>query len=404
MVLSKMKKISGGINAVRGFKSAGINCGIKGNGKKDLLLVLSEKLASAAGVFTTNRVRASSVIETIKRVKNGIAKAIIANSGNANACTGKKGEETTLEIIEFTGKNLKISGENILVASTGIIGRLPEVDKIRKGVMRLMKKIDSGDLSGAADAIMTTDTFSKEIAIEIELKNSNIRIAGIAKGAGMVCPNMATMLAFIVTDATIKKNILQKALKEAVDKSFNMITIDGCMSTNDMVLLLANGMSDSQEIKKGSNELRLFKAGLDFVAGKLAKMIVLDGEGATKLIKISVLGAKTKKSAKNAAMAIANSNLVKTAFFGEILNWGRITAALGASGIEFSPEKIDIYFSGKKIVNKGCGCGFNEKEIKKILKNKEITIEVSLNNGNKEAIVLTSDLSCEYIRINASYN
>lgn len=404
MILSKIKKISGGINAVTGFKSSGINCGIKGGGKKDLMLILSENLAVAAGVFTTNRVKAPSVIETSRRVKNGIAKAIIANSGNANACTGEKGREDTLAVIEFTGKNLKVSGKNVLVASTGIIGRFLEVDKIKKGIISLIKKIVSGKLSGTADAIMTTDTFFKEIAVEVKMKKGTIRIAGIAKGAGMICPNMATMLSFIVTDAKIKKNVLQKALKEAVDKSFNMITIDGDMSTNDMVLVLANGMSDSYEIRKGSDELKLFREGLDFVTGELAKMIVLDGEGATKLIKISVSGAKTKESAKVAAMAIANSNLVKTAFFGEILNWGRIAAALGASGIELSPDKIDICFNGRRIVKNGCGDSFNKKEIKNILKNKEITIEVSLNQGKEDTTVLTSDLSYEYIRINASYN
>ena len=354
MILLKIKKIPGGINAVRGFKSAGINCGIKDDDKKDLMLILTDNLAVAAGVFTTNRIKASSVIETSRRVKKGVVKAIIANSGNANACTGKKGKENTLEIMEFTGKNLNVLGENILVASTGIIGRLLEVNKIKKGIISLIKKIDSGNYSGTAEAIMTTDTFIKEIAVEVKMKNGSIRIAGIAKGAGMICPNMATMLSFIVTDAKIKKNILQKTLRSAVDKSFNMVTIDGCMSTNDMVLVLANGMAESAEIKKDSSELKIFKKGLEYVSGELAKMIVLDGEGATKLIKIFVFGAKTKKSAKVAAMAIANSNLVKTAFFGEILNWGRITAALGASGIELSPGNIDINFNGRKIVKNGC--------------------------------------------------
>jgi len=361
MVPYRIQKISGGINAVRGFKTAGVNCGIKGYGKKDLALILSEKVATAAGTFTTNRVKASCVVENSKVIRQGSAQAIIVNSGNANSCTGRRGIKDTKEIISFAAKNLKISKELVLIASTGIIGKFLEVGKIKNGIRKLIDKINSGDLSGASDAILTTDTLPKEIAIEIQLKRGKIRIGGIAKGAGMVYPDLATMLAFIATDAKMRSNLLQRVLRDAVEDSFNMITIDGDRSTNDMVLMLANGMAECQEIIKNSTEFKLFSNGLRFVTKELARMIVLDGEGATKLIKVNVTKANSKKTAKIAAMGIANSSLVKTAFFGEILNWGRIMAALGASGAEFSPNKVDISLNGERVVEGGSSRYFNKK-------------------------------------------
>ncbi|OGL44852.1 MAG: bifunctional ornithine acetyltransferase/N-acetylglutamate synthase [Candidatus Schekmanbacteria bacterium RBG_16_38_11] len=401
---SGIKKISGGINAVKGIKTVGISCGIKTNGKKDLALILSETIATAAGTFTTNRLKAACVTENQKRIKRGLGQVIIANSGNANTSTGKRGLEDTKEVAAFTAENLNIPEELVLTASTGIIGKPLDVGKIKNGIKKLISKINSGDFSGASDAILTTDTFAKESAVEIKIGEGKIRIGGIAKGAGMVAPNMATMLAFIATDAKIRKDLLKKALHEAVTDSFNMITIDGCMSTNDMVLILANGMADCGEFKAKSREFPLFQEGLKLVAKELAKMIVVDGEGATKLIRVKVSKARSKKAAKTCAMAIANSNLVKTAFFGEIMNWGRIVAALGASGIEFSPEKVCIFYDGEKIVENGCAANFNKNKIQKILKKKEIILEVCLNQGKNNATVLTSDLSYEYVKINALYS
>ena len=401
---SEIKKITGGINSVKGFKTAGISCGIKSDGKKDLALIVSEKIAAAAGTFTANKVKASCVTENQKLVKRGLGQVIIANSGNANTCTGKRGLEDTKEITAFAARALNIPKELVLTASTGIIGKPLDVGKIKNGIKNIIEKINSGDSSGASHAILTTDTFKKESAVEIKTGEGKIRIGGIAKGAGMIAPNMATMLAFIATDAKIRADLLKKTLRDAVEDSFNMITIDGCMSTNDMVLVLANGMGGCREIKTKSKELSLFQEGLKLVTKELAEMIVVDGEGATKLIKVNVSKARSKEAARTCAMAIANSNLVKTAFFGEIMNWGRIVAALGSSGIEFSPDKIDIFYDGEKIVENGCAAKFNKSRVQKILKKKEITMEVCLNRGKYNATVLTSDLSYEYVKINALYS
>ncbi|MBM3248985.1 MAG: bifunctional glutamate N-acetyltransferase/amino-acid acetyltransferase ArgJ [Candidatus Omnitrophica bacterium] len=366
----------------KGFKAEGISCGIKKSGKKDLALIFSDSVAVAAGVFTANKIKAAPVIVSSQHLKNSRAQAIIVNSGNANCMTKAKGMADAKAMATNVAKALKIKTNDVLVASTGIIGKPLPIDKIRNGISSLTKKINKNGLNNVAAAIMTTDTAPKKVCVKLALNGKTVTIAGIAKGAGMIAPNMATMLSFIMTDAAISSQALKKILKEAVDKSFNSITIDGCMSTNDMVLVLANGKTKNKKIE-GAN-LDKFCQALSYVCLELAKKIVKDAEGATKFIQIKVEGAKNHKIAKRLAFAVANSNLLKTAIFGENRNLGRIFAALGQTGINISEDKIKVNCTS--------------------LKNKDIKIDINLGVGKSFATVYTSDLSEEYVRINAAYN
>ncbi len=409
-----MKEIKGGITAPRGFKAAGISCGIKKGGKpplkrgaaeaaKDLALIYSEVMAKAAAVFTTNQVKAAPLKVSAEHIKDEKAQAIVINSGIANAATGKKGLKDAEEMTQATAQILGIEKENVLVASTGTIGTFLPMNKIAEGIKEAKGKLSGEGGGDAASAIMTTDTFPKEVAVELDIGGKRSVIGGMAKGAGMIFPHLATMLSFITTDVAIGGELLKKALKSSIAKSFNTITVDGEESTNDMVVILANGLAGNEEIDKENEDFKKFSSGLDEVTLKLAKMIVKDGEGATKFIEIEVKNALKLEDAKRIAFSIANSLLVKTAIFGEDANWGRIMAAIGNSGVKIEEEKIDIYLGNLKLASKGCGIGFNGKMAKKILKGKEIKIIVDLNLGEKSAKVWTCDLTPDYVKINAHY-
>lgn len=399
-----MKKIDGGITAVPGFLAAGVSSGIKKDGKLDLALIYSEKESVSAGLFTTNRFMAAPLLVTKKRVAKGKGQAIIASSGNANACTGWKGYLNAKEMAMIAAKELSISEDMVYVASTGIIGVPMPMDNIRQGIPEAVKKLCKDKGKDAALAIMTTDTFSKEVAVQEKIGDRMITVGGIAKGSGMIHPNMATMLSFLGTDAVINRSVLQEVLSTSVDRSFNMITVDGDKSTNDMVVCLANGMAGNSKIGHDSAEMKRFQVIVEFVCTELAKMIVRDGEGTTKFVEVRVTNARDYTDAKKVAFAIANSNLVKTAFFGQDANWGRIMAAIGASGVDVEEDSVDIYYGDIKLVERGEGTGSDKDKLaSEVLKNKDITIRVNLNSGDMSASVWTTDLSYEYIKINTVY-
>jgi len=338
-----MKILRGGITSVNGFLASGVSCGIKKDSKLDLALIFSEKVSAAAGLFTTNRFIAPPLILTKKNLRKGTGQAVIINSGNANAATGSRGYEDAIEMGVLTARELGIDSSLVSVASTGVIGEPLPMDKIRSGIDLAVNGLKKNGGKDAARAIMTTDIFFKETAVRRMIGGKEVTVGGIAKGSGMIHPNMATMLAFIVTDAAISSTLLKNSLRKATDLSFNMITVDGETSTNDMVLCLANGMSGANEIKEGSSELNEFQSLLEYACLSLAKMIVKDGEGATKFVTITVDSARNFKDAKKIAMSVGRSLLVKTAFFGEDANWGRFMAAIGYSGVKVDEGKIDIY-------------------------------------------------------------
>lgn len=395
-----MKKIKGGVTAANGYKAAGVRCGIKKK-KADLALILSDYPAKTAGVFTTNKFKAASVELNKKNLNFHTHFGIIINSGNANALTGKPGIDDTELILSKLANELNVSSSNLFMCSTGIIGKRLPVNKITKAIPALIRALEKDGSSQAADAIKTTDAFSKEYAVSFIAGNKDVKVGGIAKGAGMIAPNMATMLSFITTDALVDKRLLQKALKEAVSSSFNCITVDGSMSTNDTVLLFANGAS-LVEIKDQTENYNNFVTALKTVCLELAKMIIRDGEGATKLIEIKVDGAKTVSDAKKTALAIANSVLFKTMCYGEDANFGRVAAACGQVTADFKSEKVDIYLNGKCAVKDGAAAGI--KLPKSLFKKKKIDVLINLNAGKAKHKVFTSDLGYEYVKINAEYN
>ncbi|HPT88053.1 MAG TPA: bifunctional glutamate N-acetyltransferase/amino-acid acetyltransferase ArgJ [Bacillota bacterium] len=398
-----MKYIDGGVCAAKGFMAGGVACGIKKTGKLDLALVYSEVPAQAAAVFTTNRVKAAPVQLSMKHIQSGLAQAIIANSGNANACVGPQGDATALAMCQAAAEYLKVPVESVLVASTGVIGvRLP-VEKIQDTLKTTPGIVSKDGNLSAAQAIMTTDTFKKEAAVEIELGKTVVRIGGMAKGSGMIHPNMATMLGFVTTDAAIDLGLLQQALKRAADISFNRVTVDGDTSTNDCLFVLANGQAGNEKISLEGPEYEVFCAGLEAVCLELAKMLARDGEGATKLVEVRVEGAKSEAEAVQVGKAIATSSLVKTAIFGEDANWGRILAAAGYSGVAIQPELVDIYLGDLLVCSGGTGLVFDEEKAKAILSQKEITIVVKLGQGDTSATVWTCDLTYDYVKINGSY-
>lgn len=387
---------------IPGFSFASISAGIKKSGAEDLALAFSDNIAVTAGVFTTNKIKAAPVKIAIKRIASHKGQAIIINSGNANACTGKKGYNDAAEMTLSTAKALGIPSELVYASSTGVIGRPLPIDKITKALPDLVKKLSPTSLEQIASAIMTTDTFAKISTKKISIKGKTGTIAGIAKGAGMICPNMATMLCFIFTDIAIKPQALNSALREAVTTSFNRITIDNDMSTNDMALIMANGSLKNTPLTKGTPVYRKFTDALKDITYDLARMIVEDGEGATKFIEIIVKGARKEADALKVAASVANSMLVKTAIYGKDPNWGRIIAAVGYSGIDINEENIDIYLNNIKLVTKGVGAK-KEEIARDMLSNKHITITINLNSGKKSAKVLTCDLTEKYIEINAHY-
>lgn len=386
-----------------GFLFSAGEAAIKKPGRKDIALIYSKTEANIAGAFTTNRVKAAPVKLDIEKIKSGRGQAIIVNSGNANACSGRKGMKDAAETALLTAKSLKINPSLVYVCSTGVIGAPMPMEKIKAAIPILTANLGRHTLRDAAFAIMTTDTFPKVITKKVKIKNRNGTMTGICKGAGMIAPNMATMLCFIMTDISVEKIALSKALKDSVRKSFNRITIDGDMSTNDTALIMANGMLGNSEIKENSASYKIFKNALDEVTYELSRLIVKDGEGATKLIAIEVKGAADEKEAEKAAFSVTNSNLVKTAVYGNDANWGRIMAALGYSGIKFNEEKVSIHLGNIKVVNKGIGTGKDADANNYLKNNSEVSILINLNKGTASAKVLTCDLTEEYIRVNAEY-
>ena len=386
----------------KGFKAAGVASGLKKNGGKDLGLIYSEVPATVAGVFTKNLVQAAPVLLDRERIKSGKCQAIIVNSGNANCCTGDQGMRDATAMTRFTASGLAISEDLVLVASTGVIGQPLDTGKIEAAMPDLIKSAVPEGLDDLAEAIMTTDTVPKVVTRQRTMEGLPYTVTGVAKGSGMIRPDMATMLCFVVSDIKISHDLLTEALLTATDKSFNKITVDGDTSTNDTILVLANGLSGATV--KNPVHKESFQIVLDEVLINLAKMVVKDGEGATKLVEIIVRGAPTDKDAYKIADTISNSNLVKTALFGEDANWGRILAAAGRAGVNIDPYKIDIFFDDVIIAKDGMWCGeMAEEKAARILKREEFAISVDLNMGQGSASIFTCDFSIDYVKINADY-
>ncbi len=398
-----MKQIDGGITAVEGFAAAGIFAGIKKVEKPDLALIFSDTVCTVAGVFTQNRFPAPPLLLNQKHLRKRKGQAIIANSGNANAFTGKQGYRDAEAMAEAAARALTIPIESVYVASTGVIGEFLPIEKITGAVPRLASQRSQSGSRAAAEAIMTTDTFLKEVAFVGPMGRQEVKVGGIAKGSGMIHPNMATMLAFLSTDAAIQPRLLQDALRQAVDRSFNCITVDGDTSTNDMVLCFANGRR-GREIRSKGPSYHQFSALLEAACLALAKMIVWDGEGATKRVEINITGAQSDRAARRIAESIARSNLVKTAFFGQDANWGRIVAAIGNAGVPVDPERMDLSFGPVLLVGKGAYQGKEaESKVAALLRQREIDLRVHLYSGRGKATFWTSDLSLDYVKINAAY-
>ncbi|ERM91707.1 ornithine acetyltransferase [Caldanaerobacter subterraneus subsp. yonseiensis KB-1] len=404
--MEQMEILDGKIELPKGFVASGVFAGIK-RSKKDLALIYSERLANISAVFTTNRVKAAPVILDMERAKKGKAQAIVINSGNANACTGEKGIEDAKSMAKKVAEVLEIEEEDVLVCSTGVIGVPLPMEKVLKGIEVAALSLSKEGGYDAAHAIMTTDTFLKAVTVKFNVEGKDITMTGFAKGSGMIHPNMATMLSFVLTDASVEKTTLDKAFKDIVNKTYNMISVDGDMSTNDTAIVMANGMAENKAIQEGTYEFDLFYKALEYVNKTLAKLIAKDGEGATKLIEVNVINAKTENDARLAAKAIVNSNLVKTAIFGEDANWGRILAAVGYSGADFDVDKVDIYLKSAKGEVKVCENGgyvhFDEGMAKEILKGKEIFIIVDMKAGEFMAASWGCDLTYDYVKINGSY-
>lgn len=402
-----MNIINGNITSPKGFSASGIHAGIK-KAKKDMAVILSEKLCSAAGCFTTNKVKAAPVIYDMKTVKNPV-KAVVVNSGNANACTGDRGLKDAEDSAAFLGELSGVKAENILTASTGVIGVNLPMDTIKEGIKACFSALSDTYEGGedAAEAIMTTDTVPKKACAEITIGGKTVTIGGIAKGCGMINPNMATMLCFITTDAVISSKTLQTALSAAVKDTFNMISVDGDMSTNDTVIALANGMSESDEIKEGTAEYDEFLNALFYIARDLAIKCAKDGEGATKLIEAHVYNAKTKDDARLMARSIVSSNLFKAAIFGSDANWGRALCAMGYSGADFEPLKVSLTFKSDNgailVMDEGKPVIFDEDIAKTVLSAEKINVEVDTAEGSEEAFAWGCDLTYDYVKINGDY-
>ncbi len=398
-----MNIIDGGVTAPKGFKAAGVACGIKKNNRKDLAIVCSEDTAVASGVFTTNVVKGHSLQVSMEHIKNGFARAIVINSGNANACVGEAGYKDAKEMTELTAELLQCDVQDILVNSTGVIGTKLNMPSVRSGIRSAVNALSPQGGSDAEEAIMTTDLMPKEIAVDIELQGETVRIGGIAKGSGMIHPNMATMIGIITTDANISRSLLDKALKQCVKKTFNRISVDGDTSVCDSVFVLANGFADNDAIVKEDYEYSKFVDAMMFVCTYLAKLIAKDGEGATKLIEIQVDGAGDESDAYKVVSTVAKSPLVKTAIFGEDANWGRIFTAVGYSGASFDPNLTDIYIGDILVCRNGAAANFDEAATKEIIKKKEIVIKINLKKGNVSDKIWTCDFSYDYVKINGSY-
>ena len=402
-----MKTIDGGICAAKGFTASGVHCGIRKNRtKKDLALIFSEVPASAAAVYTTNLVKGAPLTVTKKHISDGKAQAVICNSGNANTCNAD-GIEIAEKMSALIADELKISADDIVVASTGVIGQPLDVTPIANGIPELVKNLSADGCDAAAEGIMTTDTVKKEIAVEFEVGGKICHIGGIAKGSGMIHPNMATMLVFITTDAAISPAMLEKALKGDIADTFNMVSVDGDTSTNDMVTVLANGLAGNDEITAEGEDFTAFMKALNTVTVYLCRMIAGDGEGATKLLECNVSGAKDIACAKTVAKSVICSSLLKAAMFGADANWGRVLCAIGYSGADVDVNKVDVSFKSKAgsidVCKNGAGIDFSEEIAKEVLLEKEIEIVIGLNDGEAKATAWGCDLTYDYVKINGDY-
>ncbi|MCD7774892.1 MAG: bifunctional ornithine acetyltransferase/N-acetylglutamate synthase [Clostridiales bacterium] len=402
-----MDYIDGGVCAAKGFTASGIHCGIRKNkSKRDLALIYSEKKASAAGIYTLNLVKGAPIEVTKKIISDGTAQAVICNSGNANTCNAD-GKEVAEKMCVLAGKALNISPSDVIVASTGVIGVPLDISPIENGMSDLAANLGSNNSRDAAEAIMTTDTAVKEFAVSFKLDGKECKIGGIAKGSGMIHPNLATMLVFITTDAAISPDLLHKALYSDAQKSFNMISIDGDTSTNDMVVVLANGMAGNAVIDEENEDFNTFKQALAMVTEKLCRAIAKDGEGATRLLECCVKGGKDWITAKTAAKSVVCSNLVKSMIFGADANCGRILCALGYSGADIKPEKTDVSYESEKgridVCKNGIVIPFDEDKAKEILLCDEIKILVDLKDGDECAVARGCDLTYDYVKINGDY-
>lgn len=404
-----MQVIEGGVTAAKGFQAIGIHAGIKKN-KKDMAMLYSKVPCAAAGTFTTNVVKAAPVKWDQEIVYNHpAAHAVVVNSGVANACTGEGGYGYCRETAGKAAKLLGIDETEVLVGSTGVIGQQIPVDTIKQGIERMIPLLEDTKEAGvlAAEAIMTTDTVKKEAAVQVELGGVTVTVGGMCKGSGMIHPNMCTMLSFVTTDAAISKKMLQKALSESVKDTYNMVSVDGDTSTNDTVLLLANGVAGNPEITEEGEDYRKFAEALNHVNTELAKKIAGDGEGATALFEVKVIGAESKEQAVTLSKSIVTSSLTKAAIYGHDANWGRILCAMGYSGAQFDPEQVDLYFesaAGKlKIIENGVSTGYSEEEATKILSEQEVTAIADVKMGDAHATAWGCDLTYEYVKINADY-
>lgn len=402
--MAELEWLEGGITAVPGILAAGIHSGIKASGKKDLALIYSSTPARAAAVFTTNQVKGAPVLVSMEHIKGGTIQAIVASSGCSNVCTGELGLRDAREMAAIVGDLLRIPPRHVLVASTGVIGRPLPMDRVRAALPKLAKSLSPQGGRSAAEGILTTDTGPKEAALRLDVAGRPVTIGGIAKGVGMIEPHMATMFCFLATDAMVAQDALDAALRRAVDQSFNRITVDGDRSTSDTVAILANGLAENRVLEKGSRGLRQFRRGLDAITERLATLLVKDGEGATKLVKVLVRGAKSRRDAVLAARSVANSLLVKTAINGQDPNWGRIMMALGKSAALVQADRVGIWFDGEPLVAAGqLRQGARLDRVREIMARAEFSIEIDLGLGRGEEQVWTCDLSEEYVRINAKY-
>ena len=399
-----MKQIEGGITSVQGVRAAGVHAGIKAADAKDMTLIVTDTPAAAAGVFTKNSVTAAPVILCREHLNDGQAQAVIINSGNANACTGEVGMANARRMAAATAEQLGVDADLVLVSSTGVIGQQLPMDKIESGIQIAANALSTQGGSDAAEGIMTTDTHPKSVSIEVEIDGAPVRIAGIAKGSGMIAPNMATMLSYLTTDARINAETLQTALNRVVDDTYNLLTVDTDRSTNDTVLILATGCAGNTDIVEAAGEnYEAFCDGLLFVCTELVKMLARDGEGATKLVEVVVKHAKNRDDAEKASRAVAESPLVKTAVFANDANWGRIMMAIGKSGAEFDPYQVDVWLADYRLVKDGMDAGYDEDKATALFAQDPVRITIDLRAGDTEVTMWTCDYSYDYIRINADY-
>lgn len=398
------KDMKQGVTFAKGFTAAGIKAGIKKSGNEDLAVIYTAKAAAVAGTFTKNAVAAAPVYVSKDVVKNKTAHAIVANAGCANACTGEQGMKDAKEMAAITAAQLGIKAEEVIVASTGVIGVNLPMDKVDAGIKKAVSELSETGSVNAGSAIITTDTHSKTREMEFVLGGQTVRMGAIAKGSGMIQPNMATMLCFITTDAAIEQTLLQKALSTVVETSFNMISIDGDMSTNDMAVVLANGAAGNPLIAEENEDYTVFCTKLSELCQSLSQEIAADGEGATKFITIQVKSAPSFEDAKTVAMSVAKSPLVKTAFFGEDPNWGRVICAIGYAGVEMIPEKTKVAFGGVTVFENGMGVDSAVEKLHKVMEEHDIVIDIDMGLGEAEATVWSCDLSYEYVKINGEYH